>query len=144
MNQYSKSYIILTSILLMSLPIVNSSSVESEVGHKLTSPVEDGIWVNNTLEVNGSTTLPPQDADWALYDVTDPNIESSILASGEFFTSVTPIAEGLWIWSIVIDVSGFNCTCLLEVTQIDGSGEESLNRIIFIGEGQITLYYFPR
>ena len=74
MNQYSKSYIILTSILLMSLPIASSSSVDSEVGHKLTSPVEDGIWVNNTLEVNGSTTLPPQDADWALYDVTDTNL----------------------------------------------------------------------
>ena len=83
MNQYSKSYIILTSILLMSLPI-NSSSVDSEVGHKLTSPVENGVWVNNTLEVNGSTTLPPQDADWALYDVTDPNIESSILVVVNF------------------------------------------------------------
>jgi len=135
MIQHSKSCIILTSILLMSLPIVNSSSVDSEVG-QLTSPIEDGIWVNNTLEVNGSTTLPPQDADWVLYDVTVPNIGLPIiLASGDFFTSVTPIDEGLWIWSIVIDVSGFNCTCMLEVTQMDDSGEELLNRIIFIGEG---------
>ena len=35
----------------------------------------DGIWINDTLEINGSTTLPPQNADWVLYDVTDPYTE---------------------------------------------------------------------
>ena len=47
--------------------------------------------------------------DWVLYDVTDPYIEWPILVSGDFFTTVTPIDEGLWVWSLVVDVSGINC-----------------------------------
>ena len=36
--------------------------------------IDDGLWVNNTLIVNGTTTLNPQSANWVLYDVTDPYV----------------------------------------------------------------------
>ena len=135
MNQYSKSILIVTSLLLLSIQFTPTTSASSEFGPKLTSQVEDGIWINNTLEINGSTTLSPQSADWVLYDVTNPYVEWPIVASGDFFTTVTPVDEGLWIWSITIDVEGENCTCWLEVGQTDGLGKEFLNRIVFIGEG---------
>ena len=48
---------------------------------------------------------------------------------------MTPIEEGLWNWSLVIDVQGLNCTCWLEIGQPNGLGKEFLNRIIFIGTG---------
>lgn len=135
MSQYSKSILIVTSLLLLTLPLTPPASASTEVDAKLTSPTEDGIWINDTLVINGSTTLPPQNADWVLYDVTEPYVEWPILASGEYFTSVTPVDEGIWIWSITINVEGLNCTCWLEVGQTDGLGKEFLNRIIFIGEG---------
>ena len=135
MNQYSKSTLIVTSLLLLTLPLTPVTSATAETEPKLTSPTDDGIWINNSLVINGSTTLPPQNADWVLYDVTNPFVEWPILASGDFFTSVTPVDEGLWIWSLEIDVAGYNCTCWLEVGQTDGLGKEFLNRIIFIGEG---------
>ena len=56
-------------------------------------------------------------------------------AVGDFFTTVTPIDEGLWNWTLVIDVQGLNCTCWLEIGQPNGLGKEFLNRIIFIGAG---------
>ena len=135
MSQYSKSILIVTSLLLLTLPLSHTASASADNSPKLTSPTEDGIWINNTLVINGSTTLPPQSADWVLYDVTNPYVEWPIIASGEYFTSVTPVDEGLWIWSLTIDVVGQNCTCWLEVGQTDGLGKEFLNRIIFIGEG---------
>lgn len=135
MCQYSKSILIVTSLLLLTIPITPSTSASDDIGPHLTSPTKDGIWINNTLVINGSTTLPPQSADWVLYDVTNPYVEWPILASGEYFTSVTPVDDGLWIWSLTIDVVGQNCTCWLEVGQTNGLGKEFLNRIIFIGEG---------
>ena len=101
----------------------------------LTSESIDGLWVNNTLEITGSTNLNPQNADWVLYDVTNPYIEWPKLRMGDFFTTVTPIDEGLWNWTLIIDVQGLNCTCWLEIGQPNGLGKEFLNRIIFIGAG---------
>ena len=91
--------------------------------------------MNNTLEITGSTNLNPQTADWVLYDVTNPYIEWPVLRMGDFFTTVTPIDENLWNWTLVIDVQGLNCTCWLEIGQPNGLGKEFLNRIIFIGSG---------
>lgn len=82
MSQYSKSILIVTSLMLLTIPLTPSTSASDDIGPKLTSPTKDGIWINNTLVINGSTTLSPQSADWVLYDVTNPYVEWPILASG--------------------------------------------------------------
>jgi len=119
----------------MLVPISSGDSSQTDELDLLTSQTTDGIWINETLSINGSTTLNPQNADWVLYDVTDPYVEWPILRSGDFFTTVTPVDEGIWIWTLLVDVQGLNCTCWLEIGQPNGLGKEFLNRIIFIGEG---------
>ena len=122
-----------TLLLAFTIPLdVGSADHDGAV---LTTTAPDGIWVNESLLINGSTTLPAQDASWVLYDVTDPYSEWEILRTGEFFSTVTPVDEGIWIWSISIDTQGLNCTCWLEVSQPNGLERIFLNRIIFIGEG---------
>ena len=64
-------------------------------------------------------------ADWVLYNVTDPYVEWPIIRR-EIFTSVYPIEENLWEWNLIIDVEGLNCTCWLEVGQPNGLGKEFL------------------
>lgn len=136
MDKYSKSCLILTSLLLMSIPLSSANPVNSVNGGELESQVDDGLWVNDTLTINGTTTIPPADnANWILYDVTDPYVSWNVLRSGEYFSEVVPVEEGLWSWSITIDTQGLGCTCWLEISQTDGMGKEFLNRIIFIGEG---------
>ena len=130
-----KSCLVITSMLIILIPISGASDLASDQSSKLTSSVEDGLWVNQTLTINGTTTLNPQSADWVLYDRTEPHTEWPVLRSGDFFTTVLPISEGLWNWSLTIDVFGLNCTCWLEIGQPDGLGKEFLNRIVFIGEG---------
>ena len=135
MRQELKSCFVIASLLLMLAPVSANNNVSSDSSDLLISHSVDGMWFNDTLEITGSTALNPQNADWVLYDVTNPYIEWPVLRSGDFFTTVTPIEEGLWNWSLVIDVQGLNCTCWLEIGQPNGLGKEFLNRIIFIGAG---------
>ena len=135
MHKQLKSCFVIASVLLLLLPVSANNLDGTESSGLLTSDSVDGLWVNNTLGINGSTSLNPQNADWVLYDVTNPYIEWPILRSGDFFTTVTPIDEGLWNWTLIIDVQGLNCTCWLEIGQPNGLGKEFLNRIIFIGAG---------
>ena len=135
MKPSTKVCLVITSLLLMLIPSANASTDQEPASDYLTSQMVDGTWVNNTVLINGSTTLNPQNADWTLYDVTNPYSEWDILQSGNYFTTVTPIDEGLWTWSLMINVQDINCTCWLEIGQPNGLGKEFLNRIIFIGEG---------
>jgi len=135
MQHQMKPCFVIASVLLVLVPVSASSVDSTESSGLLTSDLIDGLWVNNTLEITGSTNLNPQNADWVLYDVTNPYIEWPVHRSGDFFTTVTPVDEGLWNWTLIIDVQGLNCTCWLEIGQPNGLGKEFLNRIIFIGAG---------
>ena len=135
MHKQLKSCFVIASVLLMLVPVSANNVGSTESSGLLTSESIDGLWVNSTLEITGSTNLNPQTADWVLYDVTNPYIEWPVLRMGDFFTTVTPIDENLWNWTLVIDVQGLNCTCWLEIGQPNGLGKEFLNRIIFIGSG---------
>ena len=135
MKKQLKSCLVIASVLLVLLPASANNADSNDSSGLLTSDSIDGLWVNSSLDITGSTNINPQNADWVLYDVTDPYIEWPILRSGDFFTTVTPIDEGLWNWTLIIDVQGLNCTCWLEIGQPNGLGKEFLNRIIFIGAG---------
>ena len=135
MRPLTKSSLTLVSILLLSTCLTTGSSLSTNDAGELTSTLEDGQWVNNTLVVNGTTTFEPQNAKWILFDIDDLYGEWSVLRSGEFFSEVSPVDLGVWNWSITIDVQGLECTCWLEVSQPDGLQRAILNRIVFIGNG---------
>ena len=135
MTRVAKSSIMLISILLLTglLPVGSSSNPVSD--SELSTTLENGVWVNNTLSINGSTNIAAQNANWALYDVTDVYSVWPVLRSGDYFSHVTPIDENAWNWSITIDVQGLSCTCWLEVIQPDGLSTAIINRVVFIGIG---------
>ena len=135
MKQLSKTSILLASLLLLVIPLSTANAqVVPEDSVEITSTLKDGSWVNETLVINGSTTIPAQDANWVLFDITDPQLRT-VLRSGEYFSEAFPVDDNLWIWSITIDVQGLNCTCLLEIGQPLGSNNSVIDRIIFIGDG---------
>ena len=135
MKKVTKSSLLLISILLLTAISPTGSSSSPVSDSELSSTLENGIWVNDTLSINGTTNIAAQNAKWALYDVTDVYTEWPVLRSGEYFSHVTPIAENVWNWSITIDVQGLSCTCWLEVSQPDGLSTAIINRVIFIGLG---------
>ena len=138
MKRLSRTNSLLASLLLLAVLLPNSSAVETSFSgsnSEITSTLEDGAWFNETLVIDGSTTIPAQNANWILYNVTEPYSDWVVLRSGDYFSEVIPVDEGLWVWSISVDVQGINCTCWLEISQPIELEKEFLNRIIFIGEG---------
>ena len=133
--QQLKSWLTITLVVILSIPVSADNSETNPSVTLLNSEFLDGHWVNETVVINGTTSINPQNADWVLYNVTDPYVEWPVIKSGDYFTSVYPVEENLWEWNLLIDVEGLNCTCWLEIGQPNGLGKEFLNRIIFIGSG---------
>ena len=84
MLQQLRSCFVIASVLLVIVPVTGNSVESADSSVHITSQLSDGMWVNESLEISGSTSLNPQTADWVLYDVTNPYIEWPILRSGEF------------------------------------------------------------
>ena len=131
-----KSCLVITSLLIVCIPLSGAVDTPNDQTRELITSFEDGLWVNNSIEITGTTNLNPQLANWSLYDITNPHLdELPVVRSGDYFTSVLPISDGVWNWTLTIDVLGLNCSCWLEISQSDDEGTEFLNRTFFIGEG---------
>ena len=54
---------------------VSADNAETSLSESLLdSDFQDGHWVNETVAINGTTSINPQNADWVLYNVTDPYV----------------------------------------------------------------------
>ena len=85
MLRHLKSCLVIASLLLMAVPLSSGETSHNNSSDLLTSQSSDGFWVNDTLTIDGSTTLNPQNMDWVLYDVTEPYIEWPITSMATVF-----------------------------------------------------------
>ena len=92
---------------------------------RITTQIPNGIWINETLNISGSTTITPQSATRVIYNVTNPYVEWDVIASGDYFSSVVPVSEGIWIWNLEVNMTGIDCTCWLEINQPYGMQRSS-------------------
>ena len=125
------STVFLVTILLLSIPNIDVKAGSSQ-SYNLTSTLPDGSLINGTLVANGSTQISPLNVTWSIFSLASfEGTQFQILRNGTFFTTVTPISENLWVWTLSVDVSDLQCTCALTIIQ----GDVRLERIIFIGTG---------
>ena len=143
MIPFRKSGLILVLLIIVSVPTSSGYQSSSEDGDSLHSDSLNGEWINNTLMISGTTTISPQTASWALFNVTETFGEENILQSGDFFTEVIPIQEGLWSWELSINVSEIECICLVHINQSTIDQSEDIYRIVFIGEGPHPPILYP-
>ncbi len=133
MNKLLRASLILAAVMMF---IIHSESAEaSSEDDRITTQIPNGIWINETLNISGSTTITPQSANWVIYNVTNPYDEWDVIANGDYFSSVVPVSEGIWIWNLEVNMTGIDCTCWLEINQPYGMQKEILNRVIFVGTG---------
>ena len=135
MTPFRKSGFVLILLVIAFVPTTSGYQSSSEDGGSLLSDSLNGQWINDTLMISGTTTISPQTATWGLFNITETLGEENILQSGDFFTEVIPIQDGLWSWELSINVSEIECICLVQITQSTMDESEVLNRILFIGEG---------
>ena len=61
------------------------------------------------------------------------------LLVGEFFTEVIPLSVDRWQWLLEIDVSSFNCACILTLHHSTANQQHlHLDKALFIGEGPFS------
>ena len=109
------------AVLLAAFMFVGSAPVAAqEDAHwlsgsdQLTFYQEQGLTVNQTLSLNGTSNQALQDASWALINITLFD-QYDVISHGDYLSSVIPSGESRWSWTLVIDVEGIDCTCVLEV-----------------------------
>jgi hypothetical protein len=113
------------------------------VNHLLESDFENGTFVNGTLNITGTITSDSTNVNWQLFDEADL---ISDLVHGAYFTEVTPLSVERWNWSLEIDVSPWNCACILVLSHKIGNQKEPilLHKTIFIGEGPFSPIILPK
>jgi hypothetical protein len=118
------------------LSIVDSVSAHhlEEENYNLYIFQNDGVIFTENLSINGTTTLPPSEATWELWNVGDGLSSWSLELSGSHFTSVEPSAESLWNWTLDITTAGIECTCLLTISVPNGLDPMSNSLIVYLGE----------
>ena len=115
------------------MPFASASgaSTDSQVnGFQLDFFQVAGHHSTDLLNLNGTSNMPLHAAQWRLLDQQGDS-DSPPLLTGDYLSSVTPSGEQRWSWTLVVDVSHLNCTCVLTITQ----GDELQSP-----RGHITLY----
>ena len=136
----------ISSLLLCAIflfPSAIATDIDDDlVSHKLESDFENGTFVNGTLNITGTITSDSTNVNWQIFDERDP---ISDLVHGAYFTEVTPLSVDRWQWRLEIDVSSWNCACILVLSHKIGNQKEPilLHKTIFIGEGPFSPIILP-
>ena len=126
-------------LLLVSIVLMWSIS-SATAQHEVTSNDADhvtfndshGVQMTDTLELNGTSSVPLRNATWSLVNLSGPT--PTTLLSGPYLTSVQPVSEDNFDWNLVVDVMDMHCTCLVQITVDDSNNlEREWNLLVYLG-----------
>ena len=125
--------------LLTSLLPVSNASLGDEVPEISIHQSNIGLEAQDTLYLNGSSTVPLADVDWFLFDLF--NSPSVSLASGKL-SNVDAVSNGHWNWNLELNVTSFDCTCRIVIgDEIDLDHHNS--RVIYLGSSNHVPFIHP-
>ena len=128
--------IVFVLMLLLTMPFapVSGASSGSQMDEfQLNFFQGDGHHSSDLLNLNGTANMPLDAAQWRLFD-HQGGPESPPLLTGDYLSSVTPSGEHRWSWTLVVDVSHLNCTCVLTITQGDELHSPRAQIALYLGE----------
>ena len=133
----SRASLVSVVFLLMTMAITPSitSASESETGvMEFKFHQKDGHNATEILSLNGTANIALQQVEWHIVEFGNALNEGG-LKSGDYLTSVTPSGEQRWSWTLVVDVTGMNCTCVLEV-HLSGLGLDTPieSIVVYLGD----------
>ena len=138
----SRASLVSVVFLLITVAITPSITSASESGNSVTEfefYQNDGHNASEILSLNGTANIALQQVEWQIVEFGN-GLNESGLKSGDYLTSVTPSGEQHWSWTLVVDVSGMNCTCVLEVYLSASDGSTPIATIVlYLGHS----YHYP-
>jgi hypothetical protein len=94
---------------------------------------DDGVHFSENILLTGTTTLAPSEATWELWDVGDGFSGWNLEDSDSHFSDVVPVSENMWNWTLEINVTEIDCTCLLTISIPNGLDPITKSIIVYLG-----------
>ena len=94
---------------------------------------DDGTHFTENILVNGTTTLAPSEATWELWNVGEGISGWNLEDSGSHFSDVVPVSENMWNWTLEINITEIDCTCLLTISIPNGLDPMTKSIIVYLG-----------
>ena len=107
---------LLVGLVLLCFTTSNVHAVHStgvELSNNIEFDVPEGSQFDDVLNLTGISTIPLKNASWSIVNISGAT--PITLLSGPYLTSVQPVAEGLFAWSLIVDVHDVDCTCYVEL-----------------------------
>jgi hypothetical protein len=122
------------TLLCVSFP-VSGEHIESEtLDFRVEVNQDHGVTFIETVNFSGTSTQPLRNTTWTVVNISGPTPITVI--SGPYLTSVSPIAEGQYAWSLVVEVGAIDCTCYLELRSEDAQHNiQSTSLVFYLGMG---------
>jgi hypothetical protein len=94
---------------------------------------DDGTHFTENILLNGTTTLAPSEATWELWNVGEGISGWNLEDSGSHFSDVVPVSENMWNWTLEINITEIDCTCLLTISIPNGLDPMTKSIIVYLG-----------
>ncbi|RJU82581.1 MAG: hypothetical protein DWC09_01890 [Candidatus Poseidoniales archaeon] len=129
-------FMAVAGLLTSCIPMTNAATVDSD-GESITIHQSTlGLEAQNLLYLNGTSSIALADVEWHLYDLFDNT--TLALNSGKL-SSVNAVSNGVWEWVLELNVSEYDCTCLIVIgEQLEVDSHNS--RVVYLGTSNHSPY----
>lgn len=92
-----------------------------------------GITTQTSLLLTGDSQQPLRNTTWSLVNISTST--PITLLNGPYLTSVTPVGEDSFRWSLDINISGIDCTCFISLqTNWEGDSLFEPFLLVYLGD----------
>lgn len=123
---------------LLATPLGSAESPHSHL-NDFTISQENGLTFDDMLYFNGSSTSSLTDFNWALLSLEEG---ASAMESGKF-TSVAAVADNHWEWEMELNVSAYDCTCIIHIFSSNLKQPPVMSRIVYLGQTNHQPHILP-
>ena len=91
------------------------------------------VYTNATIELSGISNLEMRHSNWKLWDVSVQD-SMTLVMSGDFLSSVQPVSEQNWAWTLNVTVHDLHCTCYMIISVPENKDMVQASLLMYIGE----------
>jgi hypothetical protein len=117
-----------------STPGASASHVTVESSSMVVSVDQpSGVMFTDAVNLSGTSTQPLRNTSWTIVNISGST--PITVLSGPYLTSVVPLADGVYRWTLLVDLQGVDCTCYVELSTIDEQHRPfSVHHVVYVGD----------
>lgn len=93
---------------------------------------EHGLQFTDELNLTGTSTVPLRNTSWSIVNISGPT--PTTVLSGPYLTSVQPVDDEQFAWQLLVDVTGYDCTCYVHIDIEDEHLPYASTLLVYLGD----------